>query len=54
MEKEGGPRLSYSGKVKLADGKEVEVITLWDAYKNQHLKDYASTRWPRSPGPTRG
>jgi nitrate reductase alpha subunit len=41
MTKEGfAPALSYSGKVKLADGNEVEVITLWDAYKNIHLKDY--------------
>lgn len=40
MEKDGfAPALSYSGKVKLVDGKEVEVITLWDAYQN-HLKDY--------------
>jgi nitrate reductase alpha subunit len=41
QEKAGiAPALSYSGKVKLANGKEVEVITLWDAYKNTHLKDY--------------
>src|SRR5579884_2709459 len=41
MEKEGiAPALSYSGKVKLANGKEVEVITLWDAYTTIHLKDY--------------
>lgn len=33
------PALSYRGKVKLADGKEVEVVTLWDAYQT-HLKDY--------------
>lgn len=33
------PSLSYAGKVKLADGKEVEVVTLWDAYRD-HLKDY--------------
>jgi nitrate reductase alpha subunit len=33
------PALSYSGKVKLADGKEVEVLTLWEAYQ-RHLKDY--------------
>ncbi len=40
MAQEGiAPALSYSGKVKLVDGKEVEVITLWDAYKT-HLKDY--------------
>jgi nitrate reductase alpha subunit len=49
MEKEGiAPALSCSGepggvsprRIKLADGKEVEVITLWDAYKNHNLKDY--------------
>src|SRR5262249_26962860 len=41
MANEGiAPALSYSGKVKLADGKEVEVVTLWDAYKTTHLKDY--------------
>jgi nitrate reductase alpha subunit len=40
MEKDGiAPALSYSGKVKLADGKEVEVMTLWDAYQ-VNLKDY--------------
>ncbi|HTK78268.1 MAG TPA: molybdopterin-dependent oxidoreductase [Gemmataceae bacterium] len=40
MAKDGlAPSLSYAGKVKLTDGKEVEVITLWDAYRN-HLKDY--------------
>jgi nitrate reductase alpha subunit len=33
------PALSYKGRVKLADGKEVEVMTLWDAYQT-HLKDY--------------
>jgi len=33
------PQLSWTGKVKLADGKEVEVMTLWDAYQT-HLKDY--------------
>jgi nitrate reductase alpha subunit len=38
---EGGisPALSHSGKVKLADDKEVEVMTLWDAYR-LNLKDY--------------
>jgi nitrate reductase alpha subunit len=41
MAQEGiAPALSYSGKVKLTDGTEVEVMTLWDAYKNIHLKDY--------------
>src|SRR5262249_43358352 len=40
MEKEGiAPALSFSGKIKLADGQEVEVTTLWDANK-VHLKDY--------------
>lgn len=40
MEAEGiAPALSYTGKVKLADGKEVEVLTLWDGYQS-HLKDY--------------
>jgi nitrate reductase alpha subunit len=33
------PALSYRGKLKLVDGKEVEVVTLWDAYQ-VHLKDY--------------
>ena len=33
------PALSYSGRLKLVDGSEVEVITLWDAYQT-HLKDY--------------
>ncbi|MBX9790519.1 MAG: molybdopterin-dependent oxidoreductase [Pirellulales bacterium] len=33
------PALSYSGRVKLVDGQEVEVITLWEAYQT-HLKDY--------------
>ena len=42
LEKEGiAPALSCpEKKVKLADGKEVEVLTLWDAYKDIHLKDY--------------
>src|SRR5262249_31649492 len=40
MRQEGvTPALSYTGKVTLADGKEVEVMTLWDAY-HLHLKDY--------------
>ncbi|HMF14258.1 MAG TPA: molybdopterin-dependent oxidoreductase, partial [Gemmataceae bacterium] len=40
QEKAGiSPALSYSGKIKLVEGKEVEVMTLWDAYKT-HLKDY--------------
>jgi nitrate reductase alpha subunit len=40
MAQEGiAPALSYRGKVKLADGKEVEVMTLWDAYQI-NLKDY--------------
>lgn len=40
MERDGiQPRLSWTGKVTLADGNEVEVMTLWDAYKI-HLKDY--------------
>jgi nitrate reductase / nitrite oxidoreductase, alpha subunit len=33
------PALAWSGKVKLVDGKEVEVLTLWSAYV-EHLKDY--------------
>ncbi|MBI1801375.1 MAG: molybdopterin-dependent oxidoreductase, partial [Chloroflexi bacterium] len=33
------PALDWSGKVRLADGREVEVITLWAMYK-EHLKDY--------------
>jgi nitrate reductase alpha subunit len=40
MEEAGiAPALSYRGKIRLADGKEVEVMTLWDAYQ-VHLKDY--------------
>jgi nitrate reductase alpha subunit len=40
MEESGiEPALSYSGKLKLVDGKEVNVVTLWDAYQ-VHLKDY--------------
>jgi nitrate reductase alpha subunit len=40
MENEGiAPALSFAGKLKLADGKEVEVMTLWEAYKI-NLKDY--------------
>jgi nitrate reductase alpha subunit len=33
------PALDWSGKIKLVDGKEVEVLTLWMAYL-EHLKDY--------------
>ncbi len=33
------PALSYKGKVKLVDGHEVEVMTLWDAYQI-NLQDY--------------
>jgi nitrate reductase alpha subunit len=33
------PALDWSGKIKLVDGKEVEVLTLWTAYL-EHLKDY--------------
>lgn len=33
------PALSYTGKIKLANGTEVEVMTLWDAHQI-HLKDY--------------
>lgn len=33
------PALSYGGTVRLTDGSEVEVITLWDAYQ-VHLRDY--------------
>jgi nitrate reductase alpha subunit len=32
-------QLDWTGKIKLADGKEVEVITLWTMHK-EHLKDY--------------
>lgn len=40
MEADGlTPSLSYGGTVKLTDGTEVEVTTLWDAYQ-VHLKDY--------------
>lgn len=33
------PVLSHKGTVRLVDGQEVEVMTLWDMYKI-HLKDY--------------
>lgn len=33
------PALSYSGKVRLTDGTELEVVTTWDAYR-EHLRDY--------------
>jgi nitrate reductase alpha subunit len=33
------PQLDWTGKIKLVDGKEVEVITLWTMHK-EHLKDY--------------
>jgi len=33
------PELNYRGKVRLADGSEIEVMTLWEAYKI-HLRDY--------------
>ncbi|MCH7576714.1 MAG: molybdopterin-dependent oxidoreductase [Chloroflexi bacterium] len=33
------PALDYKNKVKLADGSEVEVMTLWEMYK-VHLRDY--------------
>jgi nitrate reductase alpha subunit len=33
------PTLEWKGKIKLADGQEVEVLTLWEMYK-VHLKDY--------------
>ncbi len=33
------PDLEYRGTVSLKDGKQVEVITLWQAYR-EHLKDY--------------
>jgi nitrate reductase alpha subunit len=33
------PALEWKGKVKLADGREVKVTTLWEMYK-VHLKDY--------------
>jgi nitrate reductase alpha subunit len=33
------PDLEFKGKVKLVDGSEVEVMTLWEAYK-VNLKDY--------------
>ncbi|MBI5054903.1 MAG: molybdopterin-dependent oxidoreductase, partial [Chloroflexi bacterium] len=41
LDKKGiDPVLDWSGKIKLVDGKEVEVLTLWAMYK-EHLKDYA-------------
>lgn len=33
------PELDWSGRVKLLDGSEVEVMTLWSMYR-EHLKDY--------------
>jgi len=33
------PALDWKGSVRLADGKEVEVMTLWEMYK-VHLRDY--------------
>jgi nitrate reductase / nitrite oxidoreductase, alpha subunit len=33
------PRLSWTGRLRLADGTEVEAMTLWDAYQI-HLRDY--------------
>jgi nitrate reductase alpha subunit len=40
MDKTGiDPALDWSGKLKLADGTEVEVLTLWSMYL-EHLKDY--------------
>ncbi|GIK17970.1 MAG: nitrate oxidoreductase subunit alpha [Leptolyngbya sp. PLA2] len=33
------PRLSWTGTLRLADGSEVEAMTLWDAYRI-HLRDY--------------
>jgi nitrate reductase alpha subunit len=38
-EKKTDPELEWRGKIKLADGTEVEVMTLWEAYKI-HLRDY--------------
>jgi nitrate reductase alpha subunit len=40
MDKTGiDPALDWSGKLKLADGTEVEVLPLWSMYL-EHLKDY--------------
>ncbi len=39
QEKGLDPELSWRGRVRLADGKELECLTLWEAYKI-HLKDY--------------
>jgi nitrate reductase alpha subunit len=40
MKKEGiAPALSHQGKVRLTNGEEAEVMTLWDAYQ-LNLKDY--------------
>jgi nitrate reductase / nitrite oxidoreductase, alpha subunit len=40
MERAGiDPELSYRGVVNLPSGQRVEVLTLWEAYKD-HLKDY--------------
>ncbi len=39
MDKGIDPELDWKGKVKLVDGSEVEVLTLWEMYK-VHLRDY--------------
>lgn len=33
------PALSFAGRVKLVDGSDVDVLTIWDAYA-LHLRDY--------------
>ena len=38
-EKKIDPDLEYSATITLADGKQVEVLTLWQAYRT-HLQDY--------------
>jgi nitrate reductase alpha subunit len=42
------PVLDWSGTVKLIDGSEVEVLTLW-AMHVEHYKTTIWTPWPRSP-----
>ncbi|MFQ6674177.1 MAG: molybdopterin-dependent oxidoreductase, partial [Fidelibacterota bacterium] len=39
-EKALDPILEWEGKIKGVDGKEIDVCTVFSAYKNIHLKDY--------------
>ncbi len=40
LKKNLDPVLEWEGKIKGVDGKEIEVCTIFWAYKNVHLKDY--------------